>query len=78
MKPKTFFEHGNIRIHCDDFLKTEAIEPNSIDLIVTSPPYDVDIKYENYDDSLRPIQSNPLFLCPYCHKAKSIPINKVG
>jgi site-specific DNA-methyltransferase (adenine-specific) len=52
MKPKPFFEYGNIRIYCDDFLKTEAIEPNSVDLIVTSPPYDVDIKYENYDDSI--------------------------
>jgi site-specific DNA-methyltransferase (adenine-specific) len=52
MRPKPFFEHGNIRIYCDDFLKMEAIEPNSIDLIVTSPPYDVDVKYENYDDSI--------------------------
>ena len=52
MKPKPFFEHSNIRIYCDDFLETKAIEPNSVDLIVTSPPYDVDIKYENYDDSI--------------------------
>jgi len=52
MNSKPFFEHDNIRIYCEDFLKTKAIEPNSIDLIVTSPPYDVDIKYENYDDSI--------------------------
>ena len=49
---KTVFEQGNIRIYCEDFLETKAIEPNSVDLIVTSPPYDVDIKYENYDDSI--------------------------
>jgi site-specific DNA-methyltransferase (adenine-specific) len=52
MKPKPFFEYGNIKIYCDDIVKTEAIDPNSVDLIVTSPPYDVDIKYESYDDSI--------------------------
>jgi site-specific DNA-methyltransferase (adenine-specific) len=52
MKPKLFFEHCDIRIYCDDFLATKAIEPNCVDLIITSPPYDVDIKYENYDDSI--------------------------
>jgi len=50
MKP--FFEHGNIKIYCNDFLKTEAIEPESIDLIVTSPPYNVDINYEGYKDDI--------------------------
>ncbi len=47
-----FFEHGNIKIYCEDFLKIEAIEPNSIDLIVTSPPYNVDIHYENFKDNI--------------------------
>jgi site-specific DNA-methyltransferase (adenine-specific) len=49
---KPFFEHGNIRIYCDDFLRTDVIEPNSIDLIVTSPPYNVDINYEGYKDNI--------------------------
>jgi hypothetical protein len=26
MKPKPFFEHGNIKIYCDDIVKTEAID----------------------------------------------------
>jgi len=33
-------------------LTTDAIEKESIDLIVTSPPYGVDIKYGNYDDGI--------------------------
>ncbi|MDM7274676.1 MAG: site-specific DNA-methyltransferase [Thermoprotei archaeon] len=50
MKP--FFEHGGIKVYCEDFLNIEAIEPNSIDLIVTSPPYNVDIDYEGYKDDI--------------------------
>ena len=33
-------------------LTTRAIEKDSIDLIVTSPPYNVDIKYNSNDDAL--------------------------
>jgi len=47
-----YFQSNSISIFNDDILKTEAVVNNSIDLIVTSPPYDVDIKYENYDDSI--------------------------
>jgi site-specific DNA-methyltransferase (adenine-specific) len=47
-----YFQAGSICILNDDILRTEAIESNTVDLIVTSPPYDVDIKYENYDDSI--------------------------
>ena len=42
----------SIRIHTDDFLKTRSIEGNSIDLVVTSPPYNVDIQYEDYSDNI--------------------------
>ena len=49
---KLFFEYNNIRIYCDDIITTEAIELNSIDLIVTSPPYNVDINYEGYKDNI--------------------------
>lgn len=51
-KMKPFFEYNNIRIYCDDIITTEAIELNSIDLIVTSPPYNVDINYEGYKDNI--------------------------
>lgn len=50
--PKPFFKTDLIRIYKDDILKTDAINNNSIDLIVTSPPYGVDIKYENYNDGI--------------------------
>jgi site-specific DNA-methyltransferase (adenine-specific) len=47
-----YFKSNSIYIFNDDILKITTIKDNSIDLIVTSPPYDVDIKYENYDDNI--------------------------
>lgn len=35
-----------------DFLKVSSIQEETIDLIVTSPSYNIDVKYESYDDSL--------------------------
>ena len=49
---KPFFQLGDVTIYNSDILKLKAISPNSIDLIVTSPPYSVDIKYGNYDDGI--------------------------
>src|SRR3989344_2636206 len=50
--PKPFFEHDKIRIFKDDILKITSIPGNSIDLIVTSPPYNVDIHYNSNNDDL--------------------------
>ncbi|MGC9059159.1 MAG: DNA methyltransferase, partial [Candidatus Aenigmatarchaeota archaeon] len=36
----------------DDFLTTNLIPPNSVDLIITSPPYNVDIHYETFKDNM--------------------------
>ena len=36
-----YFVHDDVTIYCDDFLHA-PISPASIDLIVTSPPYNVD------------------------------------
>jgi len=47
-----FFNANSIRIYNDDFLKIKSIEENSVDLVVTSPPYNVDIQYENYKDDI--------------------------
>lgn len=47
-----YFHANSIYIFNDNILKTEATAEGSIDLIVTSPPYGVDIKYENYDDNV--------------------------
>jgi len=49
-----FFKSPDERIVIinDDFLKTDLIPPNSVDLIVTSPPYNVDIHYGTYKDNI--------------------------
>ena len=49
---KVFFEAESLRIYNADILETDEIAPESVDLIITSPPYDVDIKYLNYDDNV--------------------------
>jgi site-specific DNA-methyltransferase (adenine-specific) len=49
---KPFFHANSAWIFHDNVIKTEAIEKNSIDLIVTSPPYNVDIKYNSHDDKI--------------------------
>jgi len=39
-------------IHGDCVQEMENIEENSIDLVVTSPPYNVGLEYDEYDDDL--------------------------
>ncbi|MEK7664233.1 MAG: site-specific DNA-methyltransferase [Patescibacteria group bacterium] len=39
-------------IYKDDILKINSIPNNSVDLIVTSPPYNVDIHYNSHADNL--------------------------
>lgn len=49
---KPYFQKDSLWIYNDDFLKIESINENSIDLIVTSPPYNVDIQYNSHDDKM--------------------------
>jgi site-specific DNA-methyltransferase (adenine-specific) len=49
---KLYFKTDSIRIYNDNFLKIASIEENSIDLVVTSPPYNVDVQYKNYSDDI--------------------------
>jgi|WetSurMetagenome_2_1015567.scaffolds.fasta_scaffold102440_2 site-specific DNA-methyltransferase (adenine-specific) len=49
---KPFFQANSSWIFHDNILKTEAIVKDSVDLIVTSPPYNVDIKYNTHDDKI--------------------------
>jgi len=51
MTKTSFFETKTISIICDDVLTTDRVPPNSVDLIVTSPPYNVDINYNSHDDT---------------------------
>ena len=47
-----FFEAPGLRIIHNDLCATESVAPRSVDLIVTSPPYNVDIPYASHDDRL--------------------------
>jgi len=49
---KMFFETSKIKIINDSVVSTKEVEENSVDLIVTSPPYNVDIKYNSHDDKI--------------------------
>lgn len=39
-------------IYNDDFLKSNSIPSNYVDLIITSPPYNLDINYKSFDDGM--------------------------
>jgi site-specific DNA-methyltransferase (adenine-specific) len=49
---RLYFRASSVCIYNDDILTTDVIENKSIDLIVTSPPYNVDIKYADYKDNI--------------------------
>jgi site-specific DNA-methyltransferase (adenine-specific) len=49
---KPYFESDNISIFNEDILKINAIPKESIDLIITSPPYNIDINYNSHIDNL--------------------------
>jgi site-specific DNA-methyltransferase (adenine-specific) len=50
MKP--YFETDSIQIYNADILTIKEVKDESIDLIITSPPYDVNVEYANYDDAI--------------------------
>ncbi|MFH1161999.1 MAG: transcriptional repressor LexA [Candidatus Jorgensenbacteria bacterium] len=47
-----YFEAKSVSIYRDGLLKITSIPNNSVDLIVTSPPYNVDIHYNSHNDNL--------------------------
>ena len=49
---KPFFEDNDIRLFNDDILNCKSVQKESIDLIITSPPYTLDIKYSSFDDKM--------------------------
>ena len=49
---KPYFKGESIVIYKDDILKIGSIPDNSVDLIITSPPYNVDIHYNSHADNL--------------------------
>ena len=49
---KLYFHEKEITIYNDDVLATKVIESGSVDLIITSPPYNVSIKYNSHNDEM--------------------------
>lgn len=52
LKNKVYFKADNIVIYKDDILKFNTLPNNYVDLIITSPPYNVDIHYNTHADNL--------------------------
>jgi len=52
MKNTLYFNTDAAQIYHTDILSTDCILANSVDFIVTSPPYNVDIKYGAHDDQM--------------------------
>ncbi|MDD1698247.1 MAG: site-specific DNA-methyltransferase [Methanoregula sp.] len=52
MMSGVFFDNGKILIVHENIFTTKQISLESIDLIVTSPPYNVDIKYNSHNDQI--------------------------
>jgi site-specific DNA-methyltransferase (adenine-specific) len=51
-KVEPHFQEDSIQIYNTDFLRIDCIKEGTIDLIVTSPPYNVGIKYDSHDDRM--------------------------
>ena len=52
-KPNKVFDKFNIELYQNDFLKVDLSNyKEKIDLVITSPPYNLSIEYGNFDDSL--------------------------
>jgi site-specific DNA-methyltransferase (adenine-specific) len=47
-----FFDNGSTRIINEEIFSTKKIADGSIDLIITSPPYNVDIQYNSHNDQV--------------------------
>ncbi len=52
MNDNLYFSTDTIQIYHADVLLTQQLQENTIDLIVTSPPYNVDIQYDSHDDEM--------------------------
>ena len=51
-KSQSYFSREDIHIYNDDFLKMSSIPQSSVDLIITSPPYNIDIDYNSHKDDI--------------------------
>lgn len=49
-----YFRRDKIVLYNNNILESN-FEQNTIDLVITSPPYNLDIQYDNYKDKLNPL-----------------------
>jgi site-specific DNA-methyltransferase (adenine-specific) len=49
---KIYFQNESFTLIHDDVLTTTSVDANSVDLVVTSPPYNVDIQYNSHKDDV--------------------------
>ena len=49
---KPYFQKENIWIYKEDILEIKAIKEGTVDLIITSPPYNLDIQYNSHNDKM--------------------------
>lgn len=47
-----FYSNSRLKILNDDVLNKNVLEKDSVDIIITSPPYNLGIEYDSNDDSL--------------------------
>jgi site-specific DNA-methyltransferase (adenine-specific) len=52
LKRPVFFQNDQITILNEDLFKTRHIAAGTINLIVTSPPYNIDIRYTTHNDGI--------------------------
>jgi site-specific DNA-methyltransferase (adenine-specific) len=50
VKRDFFYQNDRATIINEDIFSTKAVAPKSVDLVVTSPPYNVDIQYNSHND----------------------------
>lgn len=50
--PGIHFQNEQFKLIHDDVLSTTLVDPGSVDLVVTSPPYNVDIQYNSHKDDV--------------------------
>lgn len=48
---RPYYSGQGVRLYLDDITASKALSPCSVDLIVTSPPYNVDIPYTTHNDA---------------------------
>ena len=52
LEDKLYYHHDSVWIYNDNIINTNCIDKGTVDLIVTSPPYNVDIQYNSHNDKM--------------------------